>query len=435
MPGLSPLSPLTLPWATLKLLVRFALPLSLWFTLGELLRYGVMYGGYRLGRMHGLDTVVPIVALSLLVMISLLVAVAMMHSLREGLDAVHAREGGFGEDDGDLAPWAVGNEETAVDALGRVVLPFMIFYLAWGWFGRDAQEFYDEAAGRGFGEGSGHQLEGMRMLLTLQKHLFIAVALTIAFFVAKAIAERTLETRVPRAAGLVIALMEVNFALFGIFTIDELRGRAAEWISSRQAWGWVTDVAGGVLELWEPFKFAVLGSLVWLVIAGVILGVDAQDEEIVLGRSRAARRVAQAVGVGRERSAREVVTRELRDMWLPTWYGMRLVRHSGLVPFAVFAALYTSLDVLEELTQRTVYELLGPHSIAWWMTWLHPAQFFVDLLFQAIRICLLAAAFNLVVARVSGRNAAKAVSPSADIPSGGAPPERSDSPGQPAGWS
>ncbi|MDX6434646.1 MAG: hypothetical protein QOE54_7012, partial [Streptosporangiaceae bacterium] len=35
MPGMS-LSPLSLPWATLKLVARFVVPLALWYSLGDL---------------------------------------------------------------------------------------------------------------------------------------------------------------------------------------------------------------------------------------------------------------------------------------------------------------------------------------------------------------------------------------------------------------
>src|SRR6476469_9338983 len=110
MLGISPRSPLVLPWATLKLAGRFVLPLALWFTVGELLRYGAMYGGYKLGTMKGTAaTVAPIATIGLLVVITLAVVVLMVHCVREGLDVVHAREA-----DGDLTPWAVGNDESVV---------------------------------------------------------------------------------------------------------------------------------------------------------------------------------------------------------------------------------------------------------------------------------------------------------------------------------
>ncbi|TYK43700.1 hypothetical protein [Actinomadura decatromicini] len=411
--GMSARSPLILPWATLKLAGRFVLPLALWFTVGELLRYGVMYAGYELGTKKGaIGTVAPITTIGLLVVITLTVAVLMVHSVREGLDVVHAREA-----DGDLTPWAVGNEESVIGATGRAALPFVVFYLAWGLQGEDAREFANMASSRGFAEnGIQGQIDGLGMLLSLEKHVGLAIGLTAGLFVIKVAAEWRLEERLPRAIGALIAFLEVNFALFGIFTIDHLRGEGVDWLTARQAWTWVTDTAGPVLDLWPPFKDAVLGALIWLVIAGVILGLDAGDEQVVLGRGRAGRRLAQAGGVGRTNSVRELLTRGFREMWLPAWYGLRLVRRSGMMPFATFCALFAGLDVAEDASRRAVYELIGPHEVTWWIQALPFVGYGTELVFEILRICLLAAAFNLVMARVSARTAAKPVVPPASAP-------------------
>ncbi len=51
-----------------------------------------MYGGYKLGTMKGTAaSIAPIVTIGLLVVITLTVTVLMVHSVREGLDVVHAR--------------------------------------------------------------------------------------------------------------------------------------------------------------------------------------------------------------------------------------------------------------------------------------------------------------------------------------------------------
>ncbi|MFI0481907.1 hypothetical protein [Actinomadura sp. 9N215] len=420
--GLSARSPLILPLATLRLAGRFVLPLTLWFTVGELLRYGAMYGGYRLGTMKGTAaTVAPIATIGLLVVITLAVAVLMVHSVREGLDVVHAREA-----DGDLTPWAVGNEESVIGAMGRAALPFVIFYLAWGLQGEDAREFADMATARGFQEGGLQgQIDALGMLLSLEKHIGLAIGLTAGLFVVKVAAEWSLEERLPRAIGALVAFLEINFALFGIFTIDHLRGKGVDWFTGREAWAWVTDVAGPALDVWPPFKDAVLGALIWLVIAGVILGLDAGDEQVVLGRSRTARRLAAAGGVGRTNSPREILTRGFREMWLPAWYGLRLVRRSGMMPFATFCLLFAGLDVAEEASRRFVYELIGPHEVTWWIQALPFVGYGTAVVFEVLRVCLLAAAFNLVMARVSARTAAKAVGPSR-------PSVPSSAPGPPA---
>jgi hypothetical protein len=414
MSGLPARSPLILPWATLKLAGRFVLPLALWFTVGELLRYGAMYAGYKLGTMKGTAaTLAPLVTVGLLVVITLAVTVLMVHCVREGLDVVNARDAGGG-----LTPWAVGNEESVIGAIGRAALPFVIFYLAWGRQGEDAREFTAQAASRGFTEGGLEgQIQGAGLLLSMEKHLGLAIGLTAGLFVLKVVAEWRLEPRLPRAVGALVAFLEINFALFGIFTIDHLRGEGVDWLTGRQVWAWVDDAAGPALGLWPPFKDAVLGALILLVIAGVILGLDAGDERVVLGGSRAARRLARAGGIDRTGSPWELLTRGLREMWLPAWYGLRLVRRSGMMPFATFCLLFTGLHVAEDASRRQVYELIGPHEVTWWIQTLPFVGYGTGLVFEILRVCLLAAAFNLVMARVSARTAAKAVGSPAPVTS------------------
>ncbi|TDD80518.1 hypothetical protein E1293_20615 [Actinomadura darangshiensis] len=414
MSWLSARSPLILPWAALKLAGRFVLPLALWFTTGELLRYGAMYGGYKLGTMKGAAaTAAPIATVGLLVVITLTVTVLMVHSVREGLDVVHARESGGG-----LTPWAVGNEESVIGAIGRAALPFVIFYLAWGRQADDAREFADMAASRGFAEGGIQgQIEGVGLLLSMEKHVGLAIGLTAGLFLLKVLAEWRLEERLPRAIGALVAFLEVNFALFGIFTIDHLRSKGVDWLTGREVWAWVNGTAGPVLGLWGPFKDAVLGALILLVIAGVILGLDAADERVVLGGSRTARRLASAGGIDRAGSPHELLTRGFREMWLPAWYGLRLVRRSGMMPFATFCLLFTGLQVGEDAATRLVYEVIGPHEVTWWVPVMPFVGYGTGLVFEILRICLLAAAFNLVMARVSARTAAKAVRPRVSVPS------------------
>ncbi|MBA8955518.1 hypothetical protein HNR61_007194 [Actinomadura namibiensis] len=418
MLGLSAKSPLVLPWATLRLAGRYALPLALWFTVGEALRYAVLYGGYHLGGRKGLAaSVVPMASVSLLVMISLTVTVLMIHCVREGLAVVHARE-----PDGDLTPWAVGNDESVLGAMGRAVVPFVVFYLGWGIHEADVREFAVEASARGLTEqGFEGQIAGLRLLLSLERHLPLAVVLTVAAFALRTLLEWKAEDRLPRLSGLLIAFFEVNFALFAVFTLEQLRRGAEDWITSRRAWEWLDGALGGVLELWKPFQHAVLGGLIWIVIAGVVLGLDSRDHAVVLGRSRAGRRLAKITGAADQGTLREYLLRGLRELWLPAWYGLRLVRRSGIVPFGVFCLLFMALDVAEPLLRRQVYELLGPHPVEWWMPRLPLVGFGVGLVVQMLKVCLLAAAFNLVMARVTEQTAAKAAAPSPSPPAAGPP--------------
>jgi hypothetical protein len=419
----SPLSPLTLPWTTLRLLGRFAVPLALWYTVGQALRYLLFLGGYYFG-LH--NPVIPIIVVSMAVMVSLAITVTMLHSVRDGLPAVQEHDL-----DEHLAPWAADDEESILDALTRALLPFMIFYLAWGWFTNDVKSFEQSAAGRGVAQGGiGGQLDGMKIIIALKDHIYLAVIFTAFFFVLKFIAERLLEHRWPRFGSISVAFCEVNWTLFGVFTVDQARQAVTGWITGRVVWGELGHLTGPVFgwfnTLWPLLKDAVLGALVWLVIAGVVLGVDS-EEEAALGKSKVGRRVATASGIDKPHTPREVLTRELRDKWLPTVYGFRMVFRAGMLPFAVFSALLAGLEALAPLTERGLYYLLGAHDIGWWMPRVHVVGFAVDLVHQALRVCLMAAAFNLVLARVSARSAAggAAPSPAPRMPNPTAPPARS----------
>jgi hypothetical protein len=166
------------------------------------------------------------------------------------------------------------------------------------------------------------------------------------------------------------------------------------------------DVVGRLGPLWVPFKHAVLGSLIWLVIAGVVLGVD-PDEDAAVGQGRIGRRLAAVSGIHKHRSPREVLSRELREKWFPAVHGIRLVRRAGWMSFGVFCVLFIGLDVMAEYLRRGVFYLIGPHPIPFWMVRLSPVDLGVDLVHDVLRVCLLAAAFDLLVARVSARSEAR----------------------------
>jgi hypothetical protein len=303
--------------------------------------------------------------------------------------------------------------------MGRALLPFLIFYIAWGWLRDDARAMISFSTGRGFAEGGLQgQLEGMKVLLTLDEKIWFAVIGTAIFFIVKSGTEWWVMPRLARVGPLLLAVFELHWTLFGIFSVDKLRSAVGDWISARAAWEPVGGALGGIGPLWEPFKFAVLGALVWLVIAGVILGVDAQDEQAAVGRGRVGQSLAAVSGIRKHRSPREILSRELREKWFPAIHGFRLVKQAGWMTFGVFCVLYAAVDVSQELMRRGLFYLIGPHEVAFWMPRLTVIDFSVDLVYSVLRICLLAAAFNLLVARVSARSAAR---PGPSAPAGQMP--------------
>jgi hypothetical protein len=210
---------------------------------------------------------------------------------------------------------------------------------------------------------------------------------------------------------LLLAVFELHWTFFGLFTVDQYRGDVGDWITGRVFWHALSTVFNPAAALWGPFKNAVLGALVWLVIAGVVLGVDAEDEAAAVGPGRIGRGLAAVSGIHKRRSPREVLSRELREKWFPAVRGIRLVRRSGWMSFGVFCVLFAGLDVAQEYLRRGVFYLIGPHPVPFWMVRLTPVDLGVDMIHDILRICLLAAAFDLLVARVSARNEARPARP------------------------
>jgi hypothetical protein len=437
---LSPLSPLTLPLTATRLAVRYFVPLALWYTLGELIKWALSWASYELGLRN---SVTPILFLGLTVAVGLTVTVLMLHSVRESLPAVRARS--FDES---LAPWRGRDRESLLDAVSRSLFPFVIIYFAWGLIRDDALKFARAASGRGLAEGGLEgSSQGLGQTFALDRRMGLAIALALAFFVLKTVTERLLLSRYPRTAGIAVAVFEINWALIAIITFLRAVDGVTSWITGRAIWNgtigqipnipvvgdaftWLTD------DLWPMFTYGVLLALVWLIVAGLVLGAHLTDEDPLLARSR---RLGKAFAWMRKlwvvpANLLEELTQEfLREKWVPAVNGVRLVRHAGVVTFGVICVLYAGVSVLDDLGRRAIYVLVGAETLAWWAPRAVVVGFVVGLVVEILRICLLAAAFDLMVARVAAKVRSAAAGPPPGQPSGGPPPGQ-PSGGPPPGW-
>lgn len=400
------------------LAVRFFVPLALWYTVGQLVVWGLSWASFRLGLKND---VTPLLFLGAIVIVKLIVTVAMLHSVREGLPAVRARRL-----DDDFAPWRGEESESLLGAVSRSLFPFLIFYLAWGVLAEDARAFSSSNASRGLAEGGLEGgVQGLGQAIAVEEHVPLAIGLAVAFFVLKTVTERWLLPRYPRIMGILIAVFEIYWALFALFTITRGLRAIASWITSRTAWegsvGRIPDipVMGDALswvfdDLVSMFNDGVVLALIWLIIAGVVLGAHLNDEENLLRRSerlRAAFARMRGLRAVPAEAMEQVTQTLLREKWVPAVNGIRLIRYAGIPAFAVFSVFYAAVSVLDELGRRGVHVLLGAESPAWWGPRLTIVGFAVGLVVEMLRICLLAAAFDLVVARAADRLRRAAAAP------------------------
>ncbi|HEY9524116.1 MAG TPA: hypothetical protein VIR33_12815 [Thermopolyspora sp.] len=375
-------SPLLLPVRTLYLAGRFLVPLVLWFTVGRLLTLLLLTYGADLSLKWPYFSWAGI---SLLVMVSLGVTVAMVHSVRTGLS------------------WAYP-DEPLLDALGRAILPFMIIYMAWSFFTDDAKTWANAAFDRAQAQGLDFGTQALDAINALSDNLPVALVITAGFWALRVICERWAGTRLPRTGSVLTAFFEINFTLFGLFSVGEIVGRCTGWFTSRRMWSGVAGLAGDAVPdrlagVLPAVKDAVLGPLIWLTMAGVVLGFAMDREHPWLSR------------LDRTLAGR-LVTQGARDKWVPMVNGLRLIRLGGALTFAVFTVLIVLVDHLHDWGYRWTVEILGPHPYSYWEYARVPLGFSFDLLRQVLRICLLAATFDLVLLRargdVSGRTAAGA---------------------------
>jgi hypothetical protein len=393
-------SPLLLPVRTLYLAGRYVVPLVLWFTVGRLLSFLLVTYGADLTLKWPYVTWGGV---SLLVMVSLGVTVAMLHSVRDGLPGLRDR---------DLAarhglPLAADAGESLLDALGRAIVPFMIIYMSWSFFTDDVKTWANAAFDRAQAQGRDFGTAALDAINALSDDLPVALAITVGFWLLRVACERWVVARLPRAGNLLTAFAEIGFALFGLYSISEILGRGTGWLTTRRIWAGVSGAIGDLMPAWAgdvlpAFTDAVLQPLIWLAMAGVVLGVAMEREDP--GEGRLARSVIGLLAAtpGPVRRLAGAATQGTRDKWVPMVNGLRLIRRAGPLTFAVFAVLLVLIDQLHDRGYRRAVELLGPHPYAYWEQARVFLGFGFDLLRQVLRVCLLAATFDLVVRRIAG---------------------------------
>jgi hypothetical protein len=165
---------------------------------------------------------------------------------------------------------------------------------------------------------------------------------------------------------------------------------------------WGADLAPHVID-------ALLLPLVWFAIAAVVYGVGLRGQTIVEGTPLA--RLGQ-LPAGRWSWALDELTGGVRNKYVPLIQTVPLaLRGAGGTAVAMFCLSYVACGWLAERAQRGVALLIGPdHTVAFWNVVLVPMEFGSALLYEVLRIALLAAMFDLVLRHLQARRSVSTVS-------------------------
>ncbi|MEO3810379.1 hypothetical protein ABGB17_15375 [Sphaerisporangium sp. B11E5] len=393
------LSPVRLPYDTVRLATRLFLPLAFYYTLGRLAHQGVLLLAVRLAEPRGWHAYAAFAVLSLGVLVTLTAYIAMLNTV--------------GRELGTLTTTAITQDERErrlVDAIAHTLLPFLVFYSAWGLFTEDVRAFT-----RLFTElRPAIDVEAGTVLLDLFDINVLIVVITLGIYGLKAGCERLYGKSGSRPLGIANSALECMWMYFGIISLGNWIGRGVDWLTSRVVWADLmgladlVPLASQVKETWAllaPYRAelgdGLLQPLVWLAMAAVVYSSSVTDETKVIEGTRLEPRLS---GFWRRlpapvQLAAEFFSRGFRDKYVPVANGLRFALRGGVVFYFMFCLIYVALEALAAVGFMAVTRLLGPHEPYWWQMWEGAVMFPVDVLHEVLRICLLAAAFDLALRR------------------------------------
>lgn len=395
--------PLQLLRTTLRLWWRHWPPLLLLVLLGYLLNDWLLRVVVEIGlRNH----VLGLSLLSPLVVIELAVVIAMFHVLRPSLPALTQALPAQPADSGT----ARGDRLTT--ALALALVPFFAYYAGWGLLGDTVREYSLAGLARDpFGKYG-------PLLDALKSHgLVISVA---ASWLLRRYAKAREARKHSSGWQALIVLCEANWVFIGLFVITRGKDLLMKWLESRVVWqyfgGAEADIAAPVLAptLFDSLSsaaqglfFAALLPLVWLAITALIFGRDLGEQSLLASN----RRLEKIVGSYDRlpallRQFGDDFIKSYRTRYVPVANSVRLTLHAGLTLLLCFCVGYRALEWLSAQAWLGATQLIGPHAMDFWhaiggglaLLVGGPAGTTPSIVFEPLRICLLAATLELGVA-------------------------------------
>ncbi|MGW4641865.1 hypothetical protein ACWEN6_25335 [Sphaerisporangium sp. NPDC004334] len=407
------LSPVRLPYDTFRLAGRLFLPLAFYYTLGALVHQGVLLAAVRVAEPTGWRAYLAFGVLSLGVLVTLTAYIAMLNIAGRALGSrpVQART-------------ADERERDMVDAIAHTLLPFLIFYSAWGLFTDDLRAFQ-----RLLNElHPTIDLSYIGLLNDLFNVNVLIMVITAVIFAVKVAFERLYSATGRRVFGVANSTFECMWMYFGIISLGNWTGDGVDWLTGRVVWADFTGLFERVPllqtlrqlgEYAAPYlpevKDGLVQPLVWLAMAAVVYSSSITQEAKVIEGTRVEPHVSrlwQRLPTPVQAVA-EFFSRGVRDKYVPLVNGFRFVLSGGVLFYLTFCLIYVALEALAAVGFIGVTRLIGAHEILWWQMWEGAAVFPVDLLHEVLRICLLAVAFDLALRRSAARSAVRSAVPTA----------------------
>lgn len=419
------LSPYALPLHAVWLWVRCLLPLSIWFSVGELIRFGLVVAGSELSHGPGREWRLAGVMFLFVVMVmmTMVVTIGMLHSLRGALMEIRARR----EEGSD-------EREPFHGGLGRAIVAFATVYLAWNWFADDAREFSDADMERYAEQYDRYQAEMITNALNgdggakapvppdAGTNLIMDVRIALIFMVVTFILRYVVALLYDRRGGgpglsFALAFCELAFTFYGLAVVVETSAMGTAWLGERTAMRWWDDMWAtleGAIPGWEAFwglvdevrphvGGVVVDTLIWLTLTVLVFGAYSEDARDVIKGTRleaASSFLEQRTHHLTRRGLNALTVRLGWDKWPPLLNAARFIMRGGAPLFAMACLCYTALRLGVGYAERGLYYLIGTeHRQLYWEVYQIPVDFVVELLYMTMLLCIMAATFDLSATR------------------------------------
>lgn len=392
-----------------RLLLRYWPQLLLLAVLGSLLHDLLLDAAVRIGMENAL---VGMVVLSLVVLAKLAIIVMMFHVLHPALTGLAALEQAKPKE-----TVSVGQRRSdhvlAVTAVA--ILPFFVYYAAWGFLGDTVREYSRLALSRvPFGE-SAHFLD------LLQARWLIA-SIIVCWLIRWFAKRMNKSASVPYWRFLVVAC-DATWVFIGLYGIDlykdqliERLGAGVSVASSFIGSAWAADsFRPAEFEprgLWADLKnlfFYALLPLVWLVMAAIINGY-----EVASAAKPAA--APEAKTANWRKWLKDFIGHFFngyRSRYAPVWKCLRLTFTAGPATLLTLVIAYQFIGWVGAWAWVGLTRWIGAADLMTWQMLADPISLFIGspsdldggILLDPIRICLLAAVLDHAVASEMGRTA------------------------------
>ncbi|MEU0566444.1 hypothetical protein ABZ297_13745 [Nonomuraea sp. NPDC005983] len=390
------------------------MPLILWFSAGELLRWLMLYAATELshGDFRQARLIVSVTLLTLVVLVSMTVTTGMFLSLRRGLWEARARTAD-GEPD-----------ERFWSSMNRVAPAFALIYLAWELYLKDAQDYqsmdlfhnldsdFYATILNNIANGTDNEVTYGRGLTGLDWRVSLA-AMAVTFGL-RVLFGRMVENGSGRFAGLAAAFAEFSFMFCGLNAVFTFTAARSDWAQHRAVvegtndlWSQAKESVPGweafwnvVHEVWPFVLEALAVPLTWLAVAVLVYGGSVDDTRRALRGTRLLQgvdRLEESHGVT-QRAADRIIG-GFQERWVPAVNAFRVTVKGGATLFGLMCLIYVGLHVGADYLDRGVRTLIGSNEPYFWLVISWPVAFVKNLLLTVLTYCLLAATFDIAATR------------------------------------